>query len=285
MDRIYVLTITAPAGTPQSAPVTKAFPLEDGLLDKIQMLIPFGHNGTTGIAVKHGDVTLLPWGQGSWLIGSNEWTEFPVNQEVLTDSLHVEAYNGGTFDHSWYLRAFIKDSPAIQEPTAPLQAADTSLENYAPAPDPLSPDALLTEDQLTLGADFPDLPDTTDIGLPEDTSPPLDDSEPPPDTSPEPLPPTPQPAPTPAPKPILTKPLLHLVYAHTDGFEISWPAIPSATGYHIVNKQLNGIIKNNFSIPASQHSAKCYGLHHGWSYNVTVNAIGGPAATLRVNLP
>jgi hypothetical protein len=148
MDRVYSLTVAVPAGTAIASPVTVPFPLETNLLADIEILIPSGHAGLTGIRIQRGDVIVLPWGQGSWLIGSDYVRTFPVDENINANALTVAAYNTDIFPHSFYLRARISDAPAAPAALPPVQQADTTLTDTVAIPGPLTPDALLGPDTV-----------------------------------------------------------------------------------------------------------------------------------------
>lgn len=175
--RIYQITFTVPAGTLPTAPLTVPWLTEDNVVNDIELEIPSGHNGVTGVRVMKGDVQLLPWGQNSWIIATNYTHVFPVGDYVPTADVKLQGYNQGTVAHSFYLRMSISDyvQPRVveQQPITPFVPATT----ITTSPDPLSPDAVLglvTADQLGTGeitATQVQLIDTSDLTAPPEPAP------------------------------------------------------------------------------------------------------------------
>jgi hypothetical protein len=157
-NRVYPLTVTVPAGTLASAPLSVPFVTEDNVIVSIEIEVPPGHNGLTGIRVMKGDVQLIPWGANSWITANDYVHTFPVNDYVPTSDVKVQAYNTGTYPHNFFLRMtmtlYTPPSAGLGSTEAAalaIQAADTAL-------DPLSPDALIgnaAADALTSGAVSP----------------------------------------------------------------------------------------------------------------------------------
>lgn len=115
MDRVYPLTVTTPDGTLEASPQSTTWPLEDARLLYIDLIIPAGHNGLTGLRVEYNGTQIVPWGDVSYIIANNDRIRFPVNGEITRTGLVIITYNTDVFDHSHYLYAAIQDLP---EPTA-----------------------------------------------------------------------------------------------------------------------------------------------------------------------
>lgn len=175
--RIYPLTVTVPAGTQQSNPVSQSFTTEDNQLDAIELIIPPGHNGLTGVRVMKGDTQLIPWGSNSWIIGNDYSREFPVDDYLPTRDVTVQAYNMGNFAHSFYLRAIIEDYVPQTGQSLSGENQTLNLGASVVSPDPLSSDAILgvgTADAINNGSV------SADDLIPIDTSDIISDATPPP---------------------------------------------------------------------------------------------------------
>ena len=125
VDPIYhPLAPVTPAGTgvglPQSVPVGNP----QGLLEAIDLQIPPGHHGQTGLAIRLAGVTILPYSNpGGWIIGDNLQETFVIGVQVDT-GLRVVTYNLGVFDHTHYLRFRIRRLDVPQGiPTAAIVPA------------------------------------------------------------------------------------------------------------------------------------------------------------------
>jgi hypothetical protein len=153
LTRIWPLTVTVPAGTPPSAPLVVPWVTEDAVITEIEILIPSGPNGTTGIRIMKGDVQLLPWGSGSWIIANDYNRTFPIGGYLPTKDLKVQAYNQGANPHSFYLRMSVSYASDAASASSAATLSPADLGTSTGTTDPLSPDALLGSDTAALLAD------------------------------------------------------------------------------------------------------------------------------------
>lgn len=144
--RIYETSVTVPAGTLPTAPQVTSWVTEDNDVLDIEVEIPPGHNGLTGIRVMKGDVQLLPFGINSWLIANDYSRVFPVGIYLPTVDVKVQAYNQGSFPHTFYLRMTVVNHTVPVPAASPGTGAPLTFGETTSAPDPLSPDAILGPD-------------------------------------------------------------------------------------------------------------------------------------------
>jgi hypothetical protein len=146
LPRVYDIAFTVPAGTPQSSPVSVTWHTEDNVIDDIELEIPPGHNGLTGIRVMKGDSQLLPFSTGTFIVANDYSRVFPMHLYMPTSDIILQGFNNGAYPHTFYLRMTISDyvppSPVGTGQTASTVAAGS----VTLSPDPLSPDALLGAD-------------------------------------------------------------------------------------------------------------------------------------------
>jgi hypothetical protein len=125
MERYYPLSVVVPEFTNEGSPVTQTITLENALLVDVEIIIPAGHGGLTGIRVRQSLQQILPWGNSSWIIADNYTRVFDINAEIGSRSISVQAFNDDTFGHTFFLRFHIRDLPRGQqnevlEPALPL---------------------------------------------------------------------------------------------------------------------------------------------------------------------
>jgi len=104
---IYVTTITTPANTSKTLPKEVYFEIKGEFLSEVQIVIPPGHAGLTGIAVFYGIHQLFPLPRGEWLSGEDERISFPERWEIpfAKASLRILTYNeDDTYGHSFIIR-------------------------------------------------------------------------------------------------------------------------------------------------------------------------------------
>jgi hypothetical protein len=103
-------------------PLVTAIDLGDAYLTEIDIRIPPGHCGTTGIQVMFNGALVVPWADdSSWLIADDERLNFPVNTEVDTQ-LTVNTYNTDLWDHTFYCR-FVYTPMTLITASAPSTVA------------------------------------------------------------------------------------------------------------------------------------------------------------------
>lgn len=151
MDRIYQVIVTVSPFTPQSAPLINTIVLEDAFLVSVEVVIPGGHAGLTGIRIRQSRQQILPWGSSGFLTADNYSRVFPVNTEIGSRSISYAAYNDDTYVHSFHLRFHLQDIDRNQQEApfasaAPLAGlindgftSDTPLPPLPPIPLPPAP--------------------------------------------------------------------------------------------------------------------------------------------------
>ena len=118
--RYIATTITVPAGTTAAVPQITNLSVGSVVIDAVEIRIPPGHMGVTGIALEFSGTRIVPWTDTTaWIIGNDDLLAFDVDLEVSVP-VQVKAYNTGGFDHTFYLRIRTSD---IVLPTAPAYAS------------------------------------------------------------------------------------------------------------------------------------------------------------------
>jgi hypothetical protein len=117
--RYYAFTVTVPANTAIASPVSQTIQVSFGTLDEIELIIPSGHAGLTGIQFQIAGAVVLPWGSvptagqtpGQWIIGNNLDRTWQIGVEVGA-TLIAKAYNTDTtYQHVFYGRCLVSDLP------------------------------------------------------------------------------------------------------------------------------------------------------------------------------
>lgn len=102
-------TVTVAAGVTTAAPTSAIVQLGNVTLDEIQLQIPRGHVGLTGIAFEYAGVRLVPWGGAQdWVRGDNLTERFLVDF-TMGGPLTVKTFNGDVFAHTFYVRFRVTD--------------------------------------------------------------------------------------------------------------------------------------------------------------------------------
>lgn len=105
--QLRTLKVTTPTATPQTTPQSTAWDLGACVLERLDIVIPRGHSGLTGIHVDYQNVAIVPFDSPpTFLVGANETIPADVDFE-LGAPLTIVTYNTDSFAHSHYLRAHI----------------------------------------------------------------------------------------------------------------------------------------------------------------------------------
>ncbi|SRR6266403_775656 len=112
-SRFYVLPVTVPPGTPVATPQSTTWVLELNQLVRIDVMVPTGHNGATGIRFVRSTQQVIPRGNVIPLIANGETVPILIDEELTEGKLIVLAYNTDIFSHTFYLRATMSDLPTI----------------------------------------------------------------------------------------------------------------------------------------------------------------------------
>ena len=107
-------------GTLASAYTTTAVDISTVLLHRMEVRIPAGHQGTTGIALIDSGAFVIPYvapGAG-WLIGDDDELSYTYERE-LGSNVKLATYNTGTFTHAWQVRLIYTPMSAVgtEEPS------------------------------------------------------------------------------------------------------------------------------------------------------------------------
>lgn len=117
---VQTFTVTCAAGTASTSPVTQDTTLGVVDVSDIQIVIPSGHSGLTGLRILLGGSQVLPRNDGGWIIGDDERLDYQVTGYLNTGLWQAEMYNTGIYDHSWQLRYTAEYVYPDPTPPAPL---------------------------------------------------------------------------------------------------------------------------------------------------------------------
>jgi hypothetical protein len=116
-NQVYVFDITCPAGTAIDAPLETDTSFPPGFVTTVDIVIPDGHSGLTGIYLATSRGRAIPINEGSWLSGNNEKLTYNVSDFLDSGFWQAYTYNLDAFDHGWQVRFLVYST---------LKAASTS---------------------------------------------------------------------------------------------------------------------------------------------------------------
>lgn len=147
MDRIYYTVFTIPAGTPQTAPTTLAWPLEDNQLKGFTVQVPDGPCGLSGFRVMQAQQQVVPFANDSYIVSNDHFFTFEWDDEITSTGLVLSGYNTDIFDHSYYCTATVTNLPVPGEsPPAEVVTPGEDVSDQDVTTDDLSADTILSDD-------------------------------------------------------------------------------------------------------------------------------------------
>jgi hypothetical protein len=101
-ERIEKFTVTAASGTVAPGDFT-ALDFTDGIMTRIEVKIPDGHAGLTGIRIFYGNQQVLPRTGPGFLRGNATTYATDVDNLPSGSGWQARVFNEGYIDHSWEL--------------------------------------------------------------------------------------------------------------------------------------------------------------------------------------
>lgn len=102
----YQCVPSASAGTPPTAPDSTPVALPAfSWLWMVEVRIPAGHQGVTGLALVDSSQFVVPYATAgqAWLVGNDDLLRYPYGKEIGANVVFL-AYNTGAFPHTWQCR-------------------------------------------------------------------------------------------------------------------------------------------------------------------------------------
>jgi hypothetical protein len=116
----WPLAVQVPASTPEAGPVSAAFDVVQGHMKQVEIQIPTGHNGLTGMRLLYQGQQIYPWANYSWLTDNGALRICQWGDEIMGTGLSVQAWNTDTVPHAFYLLAEIW--PTVDPASASAEA-------------------------------------------------------------------------------------------------------------------------------------------------------------------
>lgn len=119
-QRIEAFDVTVPAGTLSSAPLDTPLAFNDGIVERIEIVVPRGHAGFTGFAIRYAQQQVIPYRSGQFVITDNETISWPTEDYPTGNQWVFRAYNEDVFPHSFHLRLLIMETARQGNPGATI---------------------------------------------------------------------------------------------------------------------------------------------------------------------
>jgi hypothetical protein len=110
-QRIENFEVTIPSGTAIAAPQTTNLDFNDGIVERMEVLIPRGPSGRVGFRILHSGDAVIPYDRTKWLIADDEVIKWDLENYPTGSAWAVQAYNIGAYDHTLYFRLLVRETP------------------------------------------------------------------------------------------------------------------------------------------------------------------------------
>lgn len=114
----YFDKITAPYNTPVDTPVTLVLGIDKGVIDYIEVEVPDGHCGLTGLYITYNTIQIVPFNKTGFIYGNNRVFNIPLNYPINEAPYQLElfAWNlDDTHPHSFSVGVMMKDKRIDQQ--------------------------------------------------------------------------------------------------------------------------------------------------------------------------
>lgn len=138
-SRVELFTVTTPAGTAITAPLTTATTFDPGEVEALEILVPPGNAGLSGFQVRHSNAGVFPREDSKWIIASGEVIKWLVQDAPTAGRWQFRTYNTDANDHSLYVRFLVRENdatPALPMPPLDIQQPDQEAPSIEDAPEP-----------------------------------------------------------------------------------------------------------------------------------------------------
>jgi len=109
--------IATPAGTAIASPKVTNVTLPPAHIYTVQVRIPPGHAGFTGIAMIVAGAVVIPWTQTlDYIVGNDDDLYFDIGMDT-GGAFVLQTYNTDVLDHTHYVRIAYQPLPVAPQPT------------------------------------------------------------------------------------------------------------------------------------------------------------------------
>ncbi len=108
-NRLEVVDVVVAAGVLRTAPTSTDVSFNPGEVVGVEIIIPDGHSGLTGIALAQAHQAIVPMNIGAFIIGNDEKIEWSLTGTTDTGDWQAFTFNEDVFVHTFHLRFLVDD--------------------------------------------------------------------------------------------------------------------------------------------------------------------------------
>lgn len=117
--RISVSDVTVSANTAKTSAVSTDISFNPGPVTEIEIIIPDGHVGLTGIQLAQAGQAIIPEDGSTFIVGNDEVIRWPIDGFIDSGNWQAICYNTDIHNHSFHIR-FLIDSNLANQQVSPL---------------------------------------------------------------------------------------------------------------------------------------------------------------------
>jgi hypothetical protein len=108
-DRVEWFDVTVTAGTAKASAVESDVSFDQGEVVAIEITIPDGHAGLTGIALLQAHSQIIPNTSGSFIIGNDRTISWDLHNYLNNGNWSVRCYNTDVYDHMFHVAFLVNE--------------------------------------------------------------------------------------------------------------------------------------------------------------------------------
>ena len=126
LDYVKWVDPTCAKGTDASSYTKTDVGIHTVLLHQMEIRIPPGHMGVTGIALWDSGAFMIPHSEAdpAWIVGNNDLLTYNYEKE-LGKNVQLATYNTGVYDHTWQVRFIYTPMSAVSVDDASIEVIAT----------------------------------------------------------------------------------------------------------------------------------------------------------------
>lgn len=111
-DRVEWFDVTVAAGTAKASAVETATTFNPGVVTRIEITIPDGHAGLTGISLMQAHEQVIPNTSGKFIVGNDRTLSWDTTNYLDNGDWSVSCYNTDVFAHTFHIAFLINENIA-----------------------------------------------------------------------------------------------------------------------------------------------------------------------------
>lgn len=119
-ERFQFFSVVAPANTPKASPVTVSTRFNPGTVEQLEIVVPDGHAGDTGLQLAYAGQVVVPIDPTTFLVANDERIVWPVDGFLDGGVWSAVVFNTDVFDHTFFLRYLVNENAPPAQSVTPI---------------------------------------------------------------------------------------------------------------------------------------------------------------------